>query len=93
MRETLHCCGGDTEGDGASGAKQWDGGVDERHVAEDSRSYTVFAIGLRVFQQRGPGVGALIVVVARLLVHAGIGMLLELADGKAVEVMGLRRHS
>lgn len=92
MGETLHCRGGDTEGDRTSSAKKWHGSVDERHVAEDSRSYTVFAIGLGVFEQSRAGVGAFIVVVARLLVHAEFGVMLELSDVEAVEVVGLRCH-
>lgn len=91
MSETLHGGRGNTERDRVAGAKQWDRGVYGGYVTEDSRTDTVFGVGLGVFEEGGARVGALVVVIAGLLVHAGGGMLLKFGDGQAIEVVGLLR--
>ena len=89
MSEALHCCWGDTHRQGASGPEEGTRGVDEGDVAQDPRSDTVLAVSLRVLEEGGARIGAFVVVVTGLLVHALFCMFLELCDSEAVEVVGL----
>ncbi len=75
MGETLHGGWGDADGDGVAGTPNGDGGVDERYVAQDAGPDAVFAVGSGVFEEGGSRVGAFVVVVAGLLVHAEGGVL------------------
>lgn len=87
--EALHGGWGYANGYGVAGAPYGDGGVNERYVPQDSGPYAVLAVGGAVFEEGGSRVGAFIVIVAGLLVHAECGVLFQLGDGEAIEVMWL----
>lgn len=89
MSKALHCGWGDAHWQGASGPEEGTRGVDKGDVAEHSRSDTVLAVGLGVLEEGGTRIGAFVVVVTGLLIHALFGMFLELCDSEAVEVVGL----
>lgn len=76
VREALHSRRRHAQGDTVRMAEESDRGVDAGDVAQDARADAVFGVGVEVLAQRGAAVGALVVVVAGLLVHDVLGVFL-----------------
>jgi len=89
VSETLHGCWRYADGHAVPSTEQGGGGVDLGHVPQDAGADAVFGVGGCVFEHGGAGVGAFVVVVAGLLVHAEGGVLFEFVDCEAVEIVGL----